>query len=187
MILLAGEDVSDPRIDADRARARIGVAFQHYNLSPHLTVLDNVTLAARLVHRMPRADPERRAFELLDSIGLAGHARACPDRLSGGRQQRVAIVRAIAASPELLLLDEVTSALDPELVGEVLELVSSPAESGTNIVMAAHEMAFARDVADRVVFLDGGRIIEEAPAAEFLSAPREERTREFLARFLPRG
>ncbi|WP_448003918.1 amino acid ABC transporter ATP-binding protein [Agromyces bauzanensis] len=187
VILLAGEDVSDPRVDADRVRARIGVVFQHYNLFPHLTVLDNVTLAARLVHRMPRADAERRAIELLDSIGLAEHARAYPDRLSGGQQQRVAIVRAIATSPELLLLDEVTSALDPELVGEVLELVRSLAESGTTIVMATHEMAFARDVADRVVFLDGGRIIEEAPAAQFFSAPREERTREFLARFLPRG
>ncbi|MEV1129808.1 amino acid ABC transporter ATP-binding protein [Agromyces sp. NPDC049794] len=187
VILLAGEDVSDPRVDADRVRARIGVVFQHYNLFPHLSVLQNVTLASRLVHRMPRAEAEGRALELLDSIGLAEQARAYPDRLSGGQQQRVAIVRAIATSPELLLLDEVTSALDPELVGEVLELVRSLAESGTTIVMATHEMAFARDVADRVVFLDGGRIIEDSPAAEFFSSPREPRTREFLARFLPRG
>jgi ABC-type polar amino acid transport system ATPase subunit len=167
VILLAGEDVSDPRIDADRVRARIGVVFQHYNLFPHLSVLDNVTLASRLVHRVPRVEAERRARELLGAIGLGDLAGAYPDRLSGGQQQRVAIVRAIATSPELLLLDEVTSALDPELVGEVLE------------------MAFARDVADRVVFLDAGSIIEEASAAEFFSAPREERTREFLARFLP--
>jgi ABC-type polar amino acid transport system ATPase subunit len=185
VILLAGDDVSDPRVDADRVRARIGVVFQHYNLFPHLTVLDNVTLASRLVHRMPRAAAEAHARELLDSIGLGDLARSYPDRLSGGQQQRVAIVRAIATSPELLLLDEVTSALDPELVGEVLELVRSLAHSGTTIVMATHEMAFARDVADRVVFLDEGRIIEEAPAMEFFTAPREERTREFLARFLP--
>jgi len=185
VIRLAGDDVSDPRVDADRVRARIGIVFQHYNLFPHLSVLDNVTLAARLVHRMPRAAAEARALELLGSIGLGDLARAYPDRLSGGQQQRVAIVRAIATSPELLLLDEVTSALDPELVGEVLELVRSLADRGTTILMATHEMAFARDVADRVVFLDEGRIIEEAPAHEFFAAPREARTREFLARFLP--
>ncbi|UOQ89758.1 amino acid ABC transporter ATP-binding protein [Agromyces endophyticus] len=184
VIRLRGDDVSDPRVDADAVRARIGVVFQHYNLFPHLSVLDNVALASRLVHRMPRRDAERRALELLASIGLAEHARSFPDRLSGGQQQRAAIVRAIATGPELLLLDEVTSALDPELVGEVLSLVRSLAEGGTTIVMATHEMAFAREVADRVVFLDGGRIIESAPPAEFFGAPREARTREFLARFL---
>ena len=180
-IVMATHEMAFAREVADR------VVFQHYNLFPHLTVLENVTLASRLVHRMPRADAERRALELLDSIGLAEQARAYPDRLSGGQQQRVAIVRAIATSPELLLLDEVTSALDPELVGEVLELVRSLAESGTTIVMATHEMTFAREVAHRVVFLDAGRIIEDSPAAEFFSSPREPRTREFLARFLPRG
>ncbi|MCD5347708.1 amino acid ABC transporter ATP-binding protein [Agromyces sp. S2-1-8] len=184
VIRLRGDDVSDPRVDADAVRARIGVVFQHYNLFPHLSVLDNVALASRLVHRMPRRDAERRALELLASIGLAEHARAFPDRLSGGQQQRAAIVRAIATEPELLLLDEITSALDPELVGEVLALVRSLAEGGTTIVMATHEMAFAREVADRVVFLDGGRIIEAAPPAEFFGAPREARTREFLARYL---
>jgi len=183
VILLGGSDVSDPRVDADRVRARIGVVFQHYNLFPHLSVLDNVTLASRLVHRIPRADAERRGLELLASIGLADFARAFPDRLSGGQQQRAAIVRAIATEPELLLLDEVTSALDPELVGEVLALVRSLAEGGTTIIMATHEMAFAREVADRVVFLDAGRIIEDAPAREFFEAPRQARTREFLARF----
>jgi polar amino acid transport system ATP-binding protein len=183
-ILLRGQDVSDPRVDADGVRARIGVVFQHYNLFPHLSVLDNVTLASRLVHRMPRAEAERQGLELLASIGLADFARAFPDRLSGGQQQRAAIVRAIATGPELLLLDEVTSALDPELVGEVLALVRSLADGGTTIVMATHEMAFAREVADRVVFLDAGRIIEDAPARQFFEAPREERTREFLARFL---
>ncbi|MBT2500243.1 amino acid ABC transporter ATP-binding protein [Agromyces sp. ISL-38] len=185
MILLAGEDVSDPRTDADRVRGRIGVVFQAYNLFPHLSVLDNVTLASRLVHRIPRAEAERRALELLGSIGLGDFARSFPDRLSGGQQQRAAIVRAIATDPELLLLDEVTSALDPELVGEVLELVRALAAGGTTIVMATHEMAFARDVADRVVFLDAGRIIEDAPAREFFASPREARSREFLARFLP--
>jgi polar amino acid transport system ATP-binding protein len=183
-ILLRGHDVSDPRVDADGVRASIGVVFQHYNLFPHLSVLDNVTLASRLVHRVPRAEAERRGVELLASIGLADFARAFPDRLSGGQQQRAAIVRAIATGPELLLLDEVTSALDPELVGEVLALVRSLADGGTTIVMATHEMAFAREVADRVVFLDAGRIIEDAPAQQFFEAPREERTREFLARFL---
>ncbi|WP_022893189.1 amino acid ABC transporter ATP-binding protein [Agromyces subbeticus] len=182
-ILLQGRDISDPRIDADAVRARIGVVFQHYNLFPHLSVLDNVTLASRLVHRVGRAEAERRGLELLASIGLADFARAFPDRLSGGQQQRAAIVRAIATDPELLLLDEVTSALDPELVGEVLALVRSLADRGTTIVMATHEMAFARDVADRVVFLDAGRIIEDAPARQFFEAPREERTREFLTRF----
>lgn len=183
-ILLRGQDVSDPRVDADGVRARIGVVFQHYNLFPHLSVLDNVTLASRLVHRVRRAEAERQGLELLASIGLADFARAFPDRLSGGQQQRAAIVRAIATGPELLLLDEVTSALDPELVGEVLALVRSLADGGTTIVMATHEMAFAREVADRVVFLDAGRIIEDAPARQFFEAPREERTREFLARFL---
>ncbi|QAY74518.1 amino acid ABC transporter ATP-binding protein [Agromyces protaetiae] len=184
LIELAGRDISDPRVDADAVRARIGAVFQQYNLFPHLSVLDNVTLAARLVHRMPRAEAEGRGRELLASIGLADYAEAFPDRLSGGQQQRVAIVRAILTEPELLLLDEVTSALDPELVGDVLALVRSLAGGGTTILMATHEMAFAREVADRVVFLDGGVIVEEGPAAEVLSAPREARTREFLARFL---
>jgi polar amino acid transport system ATP-binding protein len=184
VIMLTGDDISDPRVNADRVRGRIGAVFQHYNLFPHLSVLDNVTLAARLVHRMPRAEAQRRATELLASIGLDGLAGAFPDRLSGGQQQRVAIVRAILTRPELLLLDEITSALDPELVGEVLALVRSLAERGTTILMATHEMAFAREVADRVVFLDRGVIVESGPAAEVLRAPREPRTREFLARFL---
>ncbi|MCL1869217.1 MAG: amino acid ABC transporter ATP-binding protein [Promicromonosporaceae bacterium] len=182
-ILLGGEDITDPRVDADAVRARIGTVFQSYNLFPHLSVLDNVTLAARVVHRVPRRDAEARALSLLEGIGLAGKARAYPDTLSGGQQQRVAIVRAIATDPELLLLDEITSALDPELVGEVLDLVRSLKENGSTIVMATHEMAFARDVADRVVFLDQGGIVEQGPARELLAAPREARTREFLARF----
>ncbi|WP_350347191.1 amino acid ABC transporter ATP-binding protein [Agromyces sp. G08B096] len=184
IIRLGGEDISDPRVDPDRVRSRIGAVFQAYNLFPHLSVLENVTLAARLVHRMPRQQAEAEAHRLLASIGLDGLAGAYPDRLSGGQQQRVAIVRAVLTGPELLLLDEVTSALDPELVGEVLALVRSLAEQGTTILMATHEMAFAREVADRVVFLDGGSIVEEGPAQEVLTDPREPRTREFLARFL---
>ncbi|ANF30391.1 peptide ABC transporter ATP-binding protein [Leifsonia xyli] len=182
-IFLGQQDISDPRVDADAVRGRIGVVFQHYNLFPHLSVLDNVTLASRRVHRLPKAEAERKALALLDGIGLGDKAKDFPDRLSGGQQQRAAIVRAIATDPELLLLDEVTSALDPELVGEVLELIRSLKASGTTIVMATHEMAFARDVADRVVFLDAGVIAEQGPPAQLFGAPQEDRTRAFLARF----
>lgn len=183
-IWLGDLDISDPRIVPDRVRVRIGVVFQQFNLFPHLRVIDNVTLASRAVLRVPRAQAEARALELLERVGLADRAREYPDRLSGGQQQRVAIVRAIATNPELLLLDEITSALDPELVAEVLDLVRQLKDDGTTIVMATHEMAFARDVADRVVFLDGGVIVEQGPAAEVFSRPREERTRAFLSRFL---
>ncbi len=176
-------DISDPRVDADAVRARIGVVFQHYNLFPHLSVLDNVTLASRHVFGRPKAEAEARGVELLERIGLGEHAKSYPDRLSGGQQQRAAIVRAIATEPELLLLDEITSALDPELVGEVLELVRQLKLDGTTIVMATHEMAFARDVADRVVFLDQGVIVESGPPAQVFGAPQHERTREFVARF----
>ncbi len=182
-ILLRDVDISDPRTNVDRTRARFGVVFQQFNLFPHLTVLDNVTLAAREVHGVSRADAEARGMELLGRIGLADKAREHPDRLSGGQQQRAAIVRAVATDPEVLLLDEITSALDPMLVGEVLELVRDLAAEGATILMATHEMAFARDVAHRVVFLDGGTIVEEGPSAAVFANPREARTREFLARF----
>jgi ABC-type polar amino acid transport system ATPase subunit len=182
-ILLGDEDISDPRADANRVRARFGAVFQSYNLFPHLSVLDNVTLASRVVRRMPRRDADARALALLERVGLADKARDHPDRLSGGQQQRAAIVRAIATDPEVLLLDEITSALDPELVGEVLELVRELAHDGATILMATHEMAFARDVASRVVFLDAGTIVEEGPPAEVFAAPREPRTRAFLSRF----
>jgi len=181
---LRGTDIADPRTDADRIRSRIGTVFQQFNLFPHLSVIDNVTLAARHVHGVPRAAAKARGLELLERVGLEHKAAEFPDRLSGGQQQRVAIARALATEPELLLLDEITSALDPELVGEVLDLVRSLAEGGTTILMATHEMAFARDVAHRVVFLDGGVIVEQGPPAEVFSAPREERTKAFLARFL---
>ncbi|MCM3697536.1 amino acid ABC transporter ATP-binding protein [Microbacterium oleivorans] len=182
-IFLGDEDISDPRVDGNRIRARLGAVFQSFNLFPHLSVLDNVTLASRVVHRMPRREAEARAVDLLARVGLADKAKDHPDRLSGGQQQRVAIARAIATDPEVLLLDEITSALDPELVGEVLELVRDLASEGATILMATHEMAFARDVADRVVFLDAGTIVEQGPPSEVLRHPREERTRAFLARF----
>ncbi|MCW3492206.1 amino acid ABC transporter ATP-binding protein [Microbacterium sp. SSM24] len=182
-IRLAGTDISDPRVDVDAVRARIGVVFQQYNLFPHLTVRDNITLALRHVHRYPKAKADAAASALLERVGLAEKAGDHPDRLSGGQQQRVAIARALATTPDLLLLDEITSALDPELVADVLDLVRSLADDGMTIVMATHEMAFARDVADRVVFLDAGRILESGTPAEVFGAPQEDRTREFLARF----
>jgi polar amino acid transport system ATP-binding protein len=182
-ILLGGVDISDPRVDANRVRARFGIVFQSYNLFPHLSVLDNVTLASRVVKRMPRHAADAHGLALLDRVGLADKAREHPDRLSGGQQQRVAIARALATDPEVLLLDEITSALDPELVGEVLAFVRQLAGEGATILMATHEMAFARDVADRVLFLDAGVILEEGSPAALFGAPREPRTREFLARF----
>ena len=182
-IFLGDEDISDPRIDGNRVRARLGAVFQSYNLFPHLTVLGNVTLASRVVHKVPRKDAEARAMALLERVGLADFAGAHPDRLSGGQQQRVAVARAIATDPEVLLLDEITSALDPELVGEVLDLVRSLAGSGATILMATHEMAFAQGVADRVVFLDEGVILEEGPPAQLFGAPEHPRTRAFLTRF----
>ena len=182
-IFLGDEDISDPRVDGNRVRARLGAVFQSYNLFPHLTVLGNVTLASRVVHKVPRKDAEARALALLERVGLADFANAHPDRLSGGQQQRVAIVRAIATDPEVLLLDEITSALDPELVGEVLDLVRSLAEGGATILMATHEMAFARDVADRVLFLDEGVTVEEGAPAQLFTAPAHARTKAFLTRF----
>jgi polar amino acid transport system ATP-binding protein len=181
-ILLGDEDISDPRVKVDAVRARFGVVFQNYNLFPHLSVLNNVTLALRKVHGVAREVAEKRGLELLDRIGLADKARVHPDQLSGGQQQRAAIVRAIATEPEVLLLDEITSALDPELVGEVLELVRELGRDGATILMATHEMGFARDVSHRVMFLDGGRIVEQGPPEQLFGSPREERTREFLAR-----
>ena len=187
VIRLDGEDITDPRVDADGVRRKIGVVFQAYNLFPHMSVLDNVTLAPRLVGRLDKAAAANRARALLDRVGLAEKAGEYPDRLSGGQQQRVAIARALANEPRLLLLDEVTSALDPELVGEVLGLIRELKEQGMTIVMATHEMSFARQAADRVVFLDAGVVCEEGPPEQVLAAPREPRTRQFLARILESG
>jgi ABC-type polar amino acid transport system ATPase subunit len=182
-IWLSGDDISDPRVDTDAVRARIGVVFQQFNLFPHLSVLSNITLASRHVFGVSATAANTRAMELLERVGLADKASEYPDRLSGGQQQRLALVRAIANEPELLLLDEITSALDPELVGEVLDLVKTLKNDGTTIVMATHEMAFARDVADRVVFLDQGLVAEVGPPEQIFHNPREARTQEFLARF----
>lgn len=181
-IWLGESDITDPRINQDRVRARIGVVFQHYNLFPHLSVLSNITLGLRHVGKVERAAAEQRAMQLLERIGLADKAREYPDRLSGGQQQRVAIVRAIISDPELLLLDEITSALDPQLVGEVLELVRDLKQQGATIVMATHEMGFARQVADRIVYLKDGVIIESGTPEEIFERPREEATQAFLAR-----
>jgi polar amino acid transport system ATP-binding protein len=181
-IFLSGDDITDPRADADGIRARIGVVFQHFNLFPHLTVLENITLAARKVHGWRAADARVRALELLETLGLAAKAGEYPDRLSGGQQQRVAIVRAILTEPEVLLLDEITSALDPQLVGEVLDLVRELKRRGTTIVMATHEMSFAREVADRVVFLKEGVLVEQGPPEQIFDAPQHPATVEFLSR-----
>ena len=181
-IFLAGHDITDPRVDVDAVRGRIGVVFQHYNLFPHLSVLDNVTLALRKVKGVPKREADEKGRALLARIGLADKARAFPDRLSGGQQQRVAIVRAIATDPELLLLDEVTSALDPQLVGEVLDLVRELKSMGTTIVMATHEMTFARQVADTVVFLHQGQLIEMGPPEQIFGNPQRPETRAFLTR-----
>ena len=187
VIRLDGEDITDPRVDADAVRRRIGVVFQAFNLFPHMTVLDNITLAPRLVGRVAKAEAAERAMTLLRRVGLADKAAEYPDRLSGGQQQRVAIVRALANEPRLLLLDEVTSALDPELVGEVLQLVGELKDQGMTIVMATHEMSFARQAADRVVFLDAGVVCEEGPPEQVLVDPAEPRTRQFLARIIDAG
>jgi polar amino acid transport system ATP-binding protein len=184
-IWFEGEEITDPRVDARKVRGRMGLVFQAFNLFPHMSVLDNITLAPRKVHGLSRAEAETRAHELLASFGLADKAGEHPDRLSGGQQQRVAVVRALATRPELVLLDEVTSALDPELVGEVLDLVRALASAGTTLVLATHEMAFARDVATKVCFLHDGGILEQGPPSQIFTAPAHERTRQFLRRVLP--
>jgi polar amino acid transport system ATP-binding protein len=186
-IALDGEDITDPRVDPDRVRQKIGLVFQSYNLFPHMTVLDNITLAPVRVHKKPLAEARERAREWLARVGLADHAGSYPDRLSGGQQQRVAIVRALVNSPRLLLLDEVTSALDPELVGEVLTMIRDLKGEGVTMVLATHEMGFARQVADRVAFLDNGRVLEQGPPDQVLGAPVEPRTRQFLARIIEAG
>jgi len=181
-IFLAGDDITDPGADADAVRARIGVVFQHFNLFPHLRVIDNVTLAARRVHGVPKQVARERGMAMLETLGLAAKAREYPDRLSGGQQQRVAIARAVLTDPELLLLDEITSALDPQLVGEVLDLVRELKTGGSTVLMATHEMSFARDVADRVVFMHEGLILEDGPPEEVFDSPRNLETARFLER-----
>jgi polar amino acid transport system ATP-binding protein len=187
VIELDGVDLTDPRADADRIRSGIGIVFQAYNLFPHLSVLDNVTLAPVRVHRVRRDVARARALEMLARVGLADKASARPDELSGGQQQRAAIARALVNSPSLMLLDEVTSALDPELVGEVLDLLRELKDDGMTMLICTHEMGFARQVADKVCFLDGGRLLESGPPAQVLENPTEPRTREFLRRIIASG
>jgi polar amino acid transport system ATP-binding protein len=186
-ILIEGLDITAKGVDVDGIRRRIGIVFQSFNLFPHMSVLDNITLAPRKVLKRGRAEAEAEGTALLERFGLADKRTEYPDRLSGGQQQRVAIVRALAMSPDVLLLDEITSALDPELVAEVLEVIRELAGSGMTMVLATHEMSFARDIASRVCFLDGGRILEEGPPATIFSEPREERTRRFLDRIIAAG
>ena len=187
VVELEGRDVTDPRIDVDAVRARMGIVFQAFNLFPHMSVLDNVTLAPRKVHNVPREQAEAKALDMLERVGLRERARAYPDQLSGGQQQRVAIARALVNDPVLMLFDEVTSALDPELVGEVLGLLRELKEDGMTMIVATHEMGFARDVADEVCFLDAGRVLERGPAAQVLGDPVEPRTRQFLRRIIEAG
>jgi polar amino acid transport system ATP-binding protein len=186
-VVVAGEEITAEGVHLDRIRRRIGIVFQAFNLFPHMSVLDNVTLAPRKALKTPPRQAEADATELLARFGLADKRDEVPDRLSGGQQQRVAIVRALAMKPDLLLLDEVTSALDPELVAEVLNVIRELAASGMTMVIATHEMGFARDIADRVCFLDAGTIIEEGPPQQILSDPHEPRTRQFLQRIIEAG
>jgi polar amino acid transport system ATP-binding protein len=186
-IVVHGEEITAPGVDVNRVRRGIGIVFQAFNLFPHMSVLENVTLAPRKVLGLSRDEAEARADELLARFGLSDKRSEYPDRLSGGQQQRVAIVRALAMQPGLLLLDEVTSALDPELVAEVLSVIRELAAEGMTMLIATHEMGFARDVAHRVCFLDEGVILEEGPPEEIFGAPREPRTRQFLQRIVEAG
>jgi polar amino acid transport system ATP-binding protein len=187
VVELDGEDITDPRVNANEVRTRIGLVFQSFNLFPHLRVIDNVTLALRRVHHMRGGQAEADGLAMLERVGLRDRAHARPDELSGGQQQRVAIARALVGKPRLMLFDEVTSALDPELVGEVLALIRDLRDDGMTMLLATHEMSFAREVADRVCFLDGGRVLEEGPPEQVLGDPVEPRTRQFLRRIIDAG
>lgn len=181
-IWLEDRDITDPRVDADEVRRSIGIVFQAYNLFPHLSVLRNVVLGPTKAQGRNQHEVTEEALELLDRMGLAEKATSYPDSLSGGQQQRVALVRAIAMRPQVLLLDEITSALDPMLVGEVLDVIRDLRTEGMTIVMATHEMAFAREVADRIVFMADGRVVESGPPEQIFGSPKSPRTAEFLAR-----
>jgi polar amino acid transport system ATP-binding protein len=186
-IVIDGHTVTNGKVDVNALRRRIGIVFQAFNLFPHMTVMQNITLAPRKTRGLSKHEAEAKAHELLGRIGLLDKADEFPDRLSGGQQQRVAIVRALAMDPKLMLLDEITSALDPQLVADVLELVCELAESGMTMVIATHEMSFARQVADKICFLDDGAILEEGPPGEIFTSPRELRTQAFLSRVLEAG
>jgi polar amino acid transport system ATP-binding protein len=186
-IVVDGQTITDGKVDVNALRRKIGIVFQAFNLFPHMTVMQNITLAPRKARRLSKVAAKAQASDLLARIGLLDKANEFPDRLSGGQQQRVAIARALAMSPTLMLLDEITSALDPQLVSEVLNLVRELAQTGMTMIIATHEMGFAREVADKICFLDGGVILEEGPPGQIFSAPQEERTREFLARTIEAG
>jgi polar amino acid transport system ATP-binding protein len=186
-IFLEGVEISEPDVDQDKVREQIGLVFQSFNLFGHLSILENITLALIYVKKMPKEEARKKALNWLERIGLADKANSYPDKLSGGQQQRTAIVRAIAMEPKVLLLDEVTSALDPELVGEVLSLIKDLKASGTTILMATHELSFAREVADWVIFLERGKILEQGEAKDFFDNPKEPRTKEFLTRMIKRS
>ena len=186
-IVVAAEELTAPGVDINRVRREIGIVFQSFNLFPHMDVLENVTLGPRKALGLSKADAAASADALLARFGLADKREEFPDRLSGGQQQRVAIVRALAMQPRLLLLDEVTSALDPELVAEVLDVIRELAGGGMTMLIATHEMSFARDVANRVCFLHDGRILEQGPPEQVFGAPREDRTRQFLQRIVAAG
>jgi polar amino acid transport system ATP-binding protein len=183
-VFVGGVEITDPDVDIDAARRRIGMVFQQFNLFPHLTALENVTIAQRRVLGRDKAEAQRVAAENLERVGLTDKANVYPAQLSGGQQQRVAIARALAMGPELMLFDEPTSALDPELVGDVLAVMRHLAGDGMTMIVVTHEMSFAREVADRVAFIDDGLFVEEGPPAQVIGAPKHERTRTFLARLL---
>ena len=186
-ILLDGDDITDRRTNANAVRRRIGIVFQSFNLFPHMRVIDNVTLGPRKARGVPREQAEERAMAILTRLGLGDHARKYPEQLSGGQQQRVAIARALVGEPELLLLDEITSALDPELTGEVLATIRELARDGMTMLLATHEMGFAKEMADRVCFLDQGRVLESGPPGQVLVDPVEPRTQQFLQRVIDAG
>ncbi|OAN35252.1 amino acid ABC transporter ATP-binding protein [Microbacterium sp. H83] len=183
-VLIEGIDITDPDVDIDRVRTRIGMVFQSFNLFPHLSVLDNLTIAQRRVKKRGKAESERIAHEMLGRVGLSEKAGAFPGHLSGGQQQRVAIARALCMNPDMMLFDEPTSALDPELVGEVLQVMRSLADEGMTMLVVTHEMGFAREVGSRLIFMDGGHIVEEGDPREVLANPQHQRTKDFLARVL---
>ena len=185
-IFLEGVEISEPDVNQDKVREQIGLVFQSFNLFSHLSILENITLALIHVKNVSKQEAKQKALSWLERIGLADKADSYPDKLSGGQQQRTAIVRAVAMEPKVLLLDEVTSALDPELVGEVLSLIKDLKASGTTILMATHELSFAREVADWVIFLENGKILEQGEAKEFFDNPKEPRTKEFLTRMIKR-
>jgi polar amino acid transport system ATP-binding protein len=186
-VVVEGEEITAPGVDADRVRRKIGIVYQSFNLFPHMTVLRNITLAPREALKMDRKTAEDHAISLLERFGLADRKGEYPDRLSGGQQQRVAIVRALAMRPSLMLLDEVTSALDPELVAEVLSVIRELAEEGMTMIIATHEMGFARDIADRVCFLEEGKVLEQGPPERIFSSPENPRTARFLRRIIEAG